>query len=195
MKKLKQIVFPLALPLAALLLASCFGIETELVIGKNGAGTIDMTYTLSSELAGLGDAAGNGRWLPVPVGREDFERTVSRIPGLRLASFSRKEEGGDCTCRVKLAFGNLDALMAFLGDTGGNAALNTKGGVSSLRLALVDGFPQDNKNFLDFIRSQSEGRTFTLRVKSSLGNQTFEYQIPMGELLSSPDPVLLEIPL
>ena len=70
--------------LTAFMLTACLGMETEIAIKQNGSGTVNMTYRISNELFSLGALPGNEDSPPVPVGREDFERTFNRIPGMEM---------------------------------------------------------------------------------------------------------------
>lgn len=100
--------------LTAFMLTACLGMETEIDIKQNGSGTVNMTYRISNELFSLGALPGNEDSPPVPVGREDFERTFNRIPGMEMVSYSEKDGGGDRVFLVKAKFDNLDALVNFL---------------------------------------------------------------------------------
>jgi hypothetical protein len=99
--------------LTALMLTACLGMETEIDIKQNGSGTVNMTYRISNELFSLGTLPGNKNSPPVPVGREDFERTFNRIAGVEMVSYSEREGGGDKFFSVKAKFENLDALVNF----------------------------------------------------------------------------------
>ncbi|GHT76702.1 hypothetical protein FACS1894124_8630 [Spirochaetia bacterium] len=71
-------------------LGSCIGMSADITIRRNGSGVLALEYRMSRELESLGKLDGNERWLPIPVGKADFERTTDRIPGLALKSFSSK---------------------------------------------------------------------------------------------------------
>jgi hypothetical protein len=83
-----------------------------------------LEYRLSKELEGLGKLDGNERWLPVPVGKADLERTVDRVEGLKLVSFSSKEDGKDIVYSVRLDFDSPRALTGFLDASGTLAELD-----------------------------------------------------------------------
>jgi hypothetical protein len=122
--------------LIAFMLTACLGMETEIDIKQDGSGTIDMTYRISNELFALGTLPGNESSPPVPVGREDFERTFNRIPGTELISYSEREDGGDRLFLVKAKFANLEALAAFLDAHGKQAVLEQKGGKTILSVSF-----------------------------------------------------------
>jgi hypothetical protein len=122
--------------LAAFMLTACLGMKTEIEIKRNGSGTADMTYRISNELFSLGATGGNEGLPPIPVGRDDFERTFNRIQGMEMTSYSEKEDGGDRLILVKSKFDSLDALVSFLDASGKQATLERKDGKTVLSLKL-----------------------------------------------------------
>jgi hypothetical protein len=113
---------------------SCVGVSADVTIRKNGSGFITLEYRISGELESLGRLDGNARWPSVPVGRADFERTVARIPSMRIASFSSKKRDGDIVNKVKLSFGDTGALLKFFDALGGGARLIRENGHNLLAL-------------------------------------------------------------
>jgi hypothetical protein len=128
---------------AALALAGCFGFEADIDIKQNGSGTIDAVYCVSRELLAIGTRGGNERLPAIPVGRQDFERSVSRVSGLSLAAYSEKDEENDRVFRVKLRFDSLDALAAFLDSQGRSAEAAQTDGKTSLTLSFAVGTALD----------------------------------------------------
>ncbi|MDR3357219.1 MAG: hypothetical protein LBO04_08570 [Spirochaetaceae bacterium] len=120
--------------LAALIFTACLGMETEIDIKQNGSGTINMTYRVSEELFSMGTLPGNEGSPPVPVGKEDFERTFDRIPGMEMLSYSEKNDGGDRLFLVKAKFDDLDAMTDFLDGQGRQAAIERKDGKTVLSI-------------------------------------------------------------
>jgi hypothetical protein len=109
----------------------------------NGSGKITLEYRVSQMLESMGRLDGNERWPAIPVGKADFQRSIARIPGLRLASFSSKEtrrasDSGDLVTKAVVEFKNTDALLAFLDRTGSRATLVQENGTNILRLVLLD---------------------------------------------------------
>ena len=104
--------------LVLFLLSSCIGISMDITLNRDGSGTVTLEYLVSQSLESLGRLDGNERWNTIPVGRADFERTMDRLPGMKLLSFSSREFGKDIAINAKMEFANLRALMAFL-DAGG----------------------------------------------------------------------------
>jgi hypothetical protein len=141
---MKKTVYVCGLAVLWVMLNSCLGAQADISIRANGSGKIALEYRVSSMLESMGRLDGNERWPAIPVGRADFERTVARIPGLRLKSFSAKEVrnratgGSDLVTKVTLEFNHTDALLAFLDASGGSASLIQNSGKNTLRLVLQE---------------------------------------------------------
>jgi hypothetical protein len=168
------------------------GIDSKITIERDGAAVMELVYRVSAELQKLGGQDGNERWLSIPVGRADFERSAARISGMSVESFSSRIEGNDRVERVRLKFSGTDALMAFLSGALDNASLSSQ----SLRLTLSRGGPLD-PDTRDLVQKSAEGYKCRISVQSSLNGsvKNFNYEIPMGELLSSEKELVLDIPL
>jgi hypothetical protein len=174
------------------LFSSCIGVDSKINIRRDGSGTIDLEYRVSEELQALGELDGNERKPTVPVGRLDFERSVSRVEGLSLVSYAEKRRDNDRIYTAALAFTGLEALTAFLSGALGGAVLDR----NSLSLSLSNGGKLDNA-LMELVQQQVSGYEFRLSVQSALGGETrnFEYAVPVGELLLTEDPVRLDIEL
>jgi hypothetical protein len=122
--------------LTALMLAACLGTETGINIKRDGSGTINMTYRLANELFMLETLPSNDGEPPFPVGKEDIERTFSRIPGMEMTSYSEKEDEGDRIFSIAAKFDSLDALASYLDGQGDLAAIRYDGGMTSLSMNL-----------------------------------------------------------
>jgi hypothetical protein len=136
-------------------LGSCIGLQAGFNIRKNGSGTVNLEYRFPRSIESLGKLDGNERWQTVPVGRADFERSVERLPGLRVASFSSRDDGTDIINRVKLEFESIDALIPFLAGTGREAAFAEADGKKQLSLILYPGAPDADPDLLALIREIS----------------------------------------
>jgi hypothetical protein len=126
--------------LTAFMLTACLGMESEIDIKQNGSGTVNMTYRISNELFSMGALPGNENYPPVPAGREDFERTFNRIPGMEMTSYAEKADARDRIFLIKASFDNLDALVKFLDAQGKQASLEHKDGKTILSIKFdIDG--------------------------------------------------------
>ncbi|MDR1374061.1 MAG: hypothetical protein LBJ24_03720 [Treponema sp.] len=203
---------------ALVLFTSCIGIKSDIVIRGDESGTINLEYRIARGLESMGKLDGTEKWPPGPVGRTDFERTAARVPGLRVASFSSRTEDGDLVNRIRLEFASLDALTGFL-DAGGNlAALYREQGGTRLVLVLGGGNSgAADPALLELVRSSAEtyrldfsltlpgdgAFTFIDSTGRSLAGppagavnirgRTAAFSCPIGDLLASAEPVILEM--
>jgi hypothetical protein len=152
---MKRIVYCLLLASLALMV-SCLGASADIVMRADGSGSVTLKYRVSQMLESLGRLDGNERWPAIPVGRADFERSVARIPGLHLSSFSVTEaprrysrplssrkapntlSDKDLITNVKLDFKDTAALLAFLDSAGNHASIVQENGKNTLCLVLLD---------------------------------------------------------
>jgi hypothetical protein len=211
----------MALPLlcAAFVFSSCVGASMEIVVRRDGSGTIALEYRLSRELESLGKLDGNENWPAVPVGKADFERSAARIGGLSLRSFSKKNAAADTLYQARLDFASLEALVRFLDDTGRSASLSKEGGKNRLVLSFNNaaGLVEADEKLLELLASSFEGYALDfgitlpwqpeLRVadgrgallesppagKALLQGNRISFSAPMADLLSAPEPAVLEI--
>jgi hypothetical protein len=202
--------------LAALMFSSCVGVTSEILLRRDGSGTISLEYRFSRELEALGKLDGNERWPSLPAGKADFERTLARLEGLSLGSFTTKTTGKDVINQVKLDFAGLEALVRFLDASGQRASLAREGGKNRLTL-VFSGAGRADPELLTLLGAAMEGYSLdfgiTLPQEPELripdGNGGFReippagtvtvqgkragFSVPLAELLSSPAPVTLEI--
>ncbi|GHV30796.1 hypothetical protein AGMMS4952_18330 [Spirochaetia bacterium] len=206
--------------LTAFMFSSCVGVVQEILIRRDGSGTVSLEYRFSRELETLGKLDGNENWPPLPVGKADFERTVARIPGLSLHSFTTKTAGQDIVNQVKLSFSSTEALVHLLngsaGGSGQRASLVREGNRNRLTLGWSGGGDTDPE-LLSLLGAAMEGyilefgltlpQTPELRILDGNGRaretppagtvtvqgKRAGFSVPMAGLLSSPEPFTLEI--
>ena len=121
-----------------LILNSCFGASAGISVRADGSGKLALEYRVSELAESLGRLDGNERWHTVPVGRADFERSLARLPGLRLKSFSEKRVGNDSVTKAEIEFKTPEALAAFLDGNGKQARFSKENGTNRLTLILLD---------------------------------------------------------
>jgi hypothetical protein len=126
--------------LSTLLFSSCIGVKADITLKADGSGRIGLEYRVSRQLDGLGQLDGNLNQPTIPTGKQDFERSIGRLPGLRLVSFSSKQDERDIINKAEIDFASLEALIPFLDAAGEGASLSQAGGKTSLRLTLSQGF-------------------------------------------------------
>jgi hypothetical protein len=196
---------------------SCIGISGDISIRSNGSGKINLEYRIPQSLKTLGELDGNEGRQTIPTGRADFERTLARLPGTRLGSFSTKNEDGDIINRAELEFDRIESLLAFLDASGEGAVLGKDGGKNKLSLILLRGLTNADPDLLALIREVSGNYRFSLsfsvpgeaalECKDGAGNRAelpqsakivpagkkVSFAIDMGELLSLPGGLGLDV--
>ncbi|MDR2807827.1 MAG: hypothetical protein LBB43_02340 [Spirochaetaceae bacterium] len=193
--------------MVVLLLGSCLGIRSNIAIKANGSGTVMMEYRISQAIQSIGKLDGNANWPTVPVSKEDFERSIIRIPGLKLRSFKTKTTDNDIVMTIKLEFVDLDALVNFLDATGRHASIVQDGGKKQLTLVLSDEHSIDS-DLINLAALLSTGYMFELHFsmpetgtlsvvdvngKPIQGVNRTSLAIPMSQLLSYRDGVELKL--
>lgn len=187
----------------SLLLLSCVGVSSKITLNQDGSGIIQMEYRISGELESMGKADGNDKWLPVPVGRADLERTAARVSGLSLVSYSTRVSGKDSVHSAEFSFASIEALSAFLDSQGQQCRADFKG----KRIAFS--FPQQkesNPGHKEMVTEALQGYDFSFSIampgqanvlwldkegktlQNITGsfvtrNNTVEYTVPMAQLV------------
>jgi hypothetical protein len=156
-----------AAALAALLfLSSCIGVNADISLNADGSGTVRLEYRLSRLLKTLGEQDGNERWYPLPVGKADFERSLARLPGLSLLSFTSKDDGKDLIVTVKLGFSDPRALVSFLDACGEGAVYAGTNNSGRLFLVLYGGGKETNRELQNLFAEAASG--YSVRISLSL---------------------------
>jgi len=203
------------LPLLLILLNSCLGVSMNVILNKDGTGTIMLSYQVSRALDTLGKLDGNENWNTVPVGKADFERTIERLPGMKLLSFASREDEKNTIIDVKMEFSSPGSLLAFLDASGRNSVFQGDGNSGSLTLNLADSNGIKNPSLIKLIADISGnynvqmGMTFhnqgNLLLLDDSGNaaaisgvdiqsqgKTVSFSIPTSEILSSQKGIIAE---
>jgi hypothetical protein len=201
--------------IAAFVLNSCLGVSADITIKADGSGKIDLEYRVSQALESLGRFDGNEGMPAIPVGKVDFERSVARIPGLKLSEYSAKDVrgasgGADLVTKTALDFKDTGALLAFLDSTGSGASMVQAGEGRLLRLSLLEPSTVTDPDLLALLKKISEGYDFSISfnlpknasiemipsvpaAKLVSNGKRVSFSIGMGELLALKDGMVLEI--
>lgn len=204
----KKVSIIALLGILVLSLSSCLGVNSNVTIRQNGSGTIQLEYRLSRMFEALGKLDGNEKQLPLPVSRTDFERTISRVPGLQLTSYATSQDQKDILIKAELSFANLDALTGFLDASGQSVRLANEGGNRAMGLVLVRGIKNVDKDLENLVRTVFAGYTIDMRFnlpstptvstvgkigQSAVTGTTARYTSPVTDLVLSPEPVELRL--
>jgi hypothetical protein len=203
------------LPLVVFVLVSCIGSRSDITLRRDGSGSVNLEYRVSRTAESLGKQGGNEAWPPLPVGREDFERTLARTPGLTLRSFKLETGEKDLLYRVKLDFSRPEALLGFLDATGQRARWIGEGEGLALTLGAPVEIP--DPAFRETLAAAFGGYEYELRFtlpgpvslrlsdgegrerepprdsRVSTGGNRALFSCPMAELLALTEPLVMEI--
>ena len=194
-------------------LASCLGASSQIKINSNGSGTIKQEYRISHQLQSMGNTDGGESSLPLPTGKEDLERTVERVPGLRLVSYSQREDEKDLIINAEFAFDSPEALAALMenGDQQLNVDIKNKkirlhlpageSGEEAFKSMLIAAFAGYDFSFSISVPGSVKAAWYDESGKAvqkypgtlSARNSTVEYTVPMGELVYLENSLELEI--
>jgi hypothetical protein len=160
---LQRIIFLL---LILTFFSSCIGLSMDIQLRKDGSARLVMEYRISGMAEVIGKLDGNENWPIIPVGRADWERTIERISGASLVSFSSRQNQQDIITNVTLNFDNTEAMLKFLDPAGKRASLIAN------QLELIINEPLSttiNDHLLELVRQVTERYTFTISF-SAEGN-------------------------
>ena len=199
--------------LVLLLFVSCIGAASQVTLASDGSGSILLEYRISSELESLGRLDGNQYQPPLPAARTDLERSVARISGLDLVSYSSRQDGKDIVYRAELSFSSPQALTAFFDSSGRLFRIDFSGRKLIISLMETGSVDTAFKEFADgFLHGYEFSVSFT--VPGTAGTQwvgadgsissrfpgvcfvsgpTVQYTVPMTELVFLESPLFLEI--
>ena len=111
----------------------------DITLNQNGSGTLALEYQISASLDSLGKLDGNERWNTIPLGKADFERTLDRLPGMKLLSHTSREHGKNLVINAKMEFTDLSVLIAFLDAGGLRSSFTGDGSSGRITLTLSEG--------------------------------------------------------
>ncbi|MCL2720095.1 MAG: hypothetical protein FWD47_01975 [Treponema sp.] len=190
MKKnnVKKTIFIL-LVIAVILFNSCIGISYDIQLNRDGSGKITMEFKISRLLDDLGGLDGNESMPTIPLSRQDWERTVERIPGTKLSSFSTRNTAQDTIISVVVDFSNTEALLAILEDSGNKSSINHNGRTGSFDLIIFYGPTEEyDDNVLVLARSFFNGYDYTFSF-SAPENSTMSLTNGSGASINVPQSI------
>jgi len=176
------------LPVLLLMLNSCIGLSLDIKINRDGSGTLTFEYRVSRSLESLGSLDGNASKLAIPVGREDWEKTIQRINGASIASFSAKQSGQDTAYTIKINFDNPQTLRAIIDPSGEKTQIAVNNNSGKLKLILLDkaASAEYDRNLLDLARVLFKDYNFSISF-SAHGNSTLSFTNGQGREIARPE--------
>jgi len=174
------------LTLCAFFLNACIGISADIQLNRDGSGKLIMEYRISNTLSNMGSLDGNASQPAIPLSKQDLERTIERIPGLRLSSYSKRETLQDNIINITLDFSNSQALLAYLDPESAKASISHNGQSGNLNLIIYNepnsGF---DENLIALMRSLYTDYNFSISFSAG-GNSTMTITDGNGNAMPSP---------
>lgn len=192
--------------LTVVLLSSCIGIESEILLRQDGTGVLTLSYQISQFMKNI-DAGREEKQLPLPVNEEEFVRTAEGIEGLRLTDIDEREDEENVYIRAELEFDSVDAVNA-LGRAGEiGITLENRGDTNIFRQVIFAG--QDGEeiteNSLEMLDTFFQGYDLVYSIilptpvqshtlgELSADGRTVTYTTTVPEILKASQPLVLEI--
>jgi hypothetical protein len=155
----------------------------DIQMRRDGSGRINMEYRVSNMAEVIGRLDGNENWPIVPVGRADFERSIERIEGMRIVSFSSREGTQNTVYNITLEFNNTDALVKFLDSSGGSVSFEA----GRLDIVLLDSYSQIiNPELLELMQQVFSGYNLSISFSAD-GNSTMAVTDGAGNQMPPPE--------
>ena len=192
--------------LTVVLLSSCIGIESEILLRQDGTGVLTLSYQISQFMKNI-DAGREEKQLPLPVNEEEFIRTAEGIEGLRLTDIDEREDEENVYIRAELEFDSVDAVNA-LGRAGQiGITLENRGDTNMFRQVIFAGQEGEEitEDSLEMLETFFQGydlvyaiilptpvQSYTLGELSADG-RTVTYTTTVPEILKASQPLVLEV--
>ena len=207
MKKYSHLKATFVTLLIIFLLSSCIGIESRIRISNDGSGQLTLKYRVSRLITHLESTETNGNVVPLPLSREEFERTVKNTDGLELVSYSRKEDEVDIHIKAKVNFNSIEALSAMDNRTENSFSLRSEQGnsvISQIIYAGSDG-QAPTRDSLEMMETFFSGYNLTFIIetpaeiyKHNLGElsadkRSVTYQISIPQMLADTMKKIFEV--
>jgi len=192
--------------LSVVLLSSCIGIESEILLRQDGTGVLTLSYQISQFMKNI-DAGREEKQLPLPVNEQEFVRTAEGIEGLRLTDIDEREDEENVYIRAELEFDSVDAVNA-LGRAGEiGISLENQGETNTFRQVIFAGQEGEEitEDSLEMIETFFQGYDLVYAItvptpvqSHSLGDlsadgRTVTYTITVPEILKASQPLVLEV--
>ena len=173
------------------LFSSCLGIDFDISLNSNGSGILTLEYRVSKHLDSLGRLDGNERWNTIPTGRADIERTMDRLPEMKLLSYSSSEDEKDIISNARIEFETIQALLSFLDTIGARSVYRGNPNSGSLELTLSEGRDNINSSLSRLTTEVFSSYMVNMRMNFPNGRNS-SFSFPINDILSSPDRVTVE---
>ncbi len=189
------------------ILSSCLGIESRMVLKRDGSGTLTLNYKISRMIKDLELQNGEKGLLPLPVSEEDFRRAAENAEGIRLLSVKQSEDEENINIEARLEFDRVEALNGLSASGQMQLSENTGNGLRKLRQVISSGAGEEevSAQTLEMLEAFFAGYELSFLIETpvsikqhSLGTlsedgKRLTYVVTIPELFRSPRDRILEI--
>jgi hypothetical protein len=208
-------------------MASCMGAESKIKIQNDGSGNINFSYRISKTLLEMGNSMeeqgdeavdesmdepeeeGNSN-VPLPITKEDFEKSVEGIEGLELINVIQTETEQDIIITAELKFDDVEALSEAEAFSEWPITFEKDGDLYVFTQIISEGTGDDPEAAMDeetigMVESMFEGYEFIFSVEApspikehtvgelSPDKKTVTYTIPVADMMRVKDQLELVI--
>ncbi|RPJ06918.1 MAG: hypothetical protein EHM28_09010, partial [Spirochaetaceae bacterium] len=92
---------------------SCIAFDSTMKLNENGSGKFVIQYRISQMLKNMGEKENPEAEPanPFPFSKQEVEKSLSNVPGIKLNSVTEWEDEQDMYVKVDLDFTNIEALQ------------------------------------------------------------------------------------
>jgi len=204
-RKVHLLIKSFCIGICSFFLFGCLSVKSDITLSKDGSGNLSLSYAVSKMMANIGRTEDDGRFIPLPVNREDFEKVVRSSEGLSLTSYKQSEDAENILIEAVISFEKADSLSALYGRAQGEGvAFKEEGGRRMFSQFIYGGLSgEPDPESLSLIETIFQGYNLSFSVTApsrilsanmgTIQNNTVSYTVSIPALLQKREPVSLEI--
>ena len=188
-----------------LITVSCIGIDTEINFKDSQSGTVKIKYRVSKMVIKTAEIDSDSSFLPLPIEEKDFREKAAENNGLTLVSFKKEDTGEEIFITAEYSFENIESLNAAAG-SGGETVITVERKLG--RTVYSHRIYSGNNGNIDTETMQVITDLFSrypVKItvitpsdikdlnRGSSQNNRAEIDMTVPEILSSEEPVVIEI--
>ena len=203
--KINKIVKAAVIIIMLILTVSCISIETEIKFSDNNSGTVKLKYRVSKMVVKTSEIDSDSSFLPLPLEEKDFIAKAAENDSLSLVSFKREESSDEVFISAEFSFSDIDGLNAAAGSAAEPVITVDKKLTKTVYTHLL--YPGSNNNIdtetMQVITDLYSNYPVKITViapsdiktvnMGNAQNNKAEIQMTIPEILSSEDPVSIEL--
>lgn len=179
-------------------LASCIDIDTRIRFQGDGSGTLALHYRVSHLIVDLGKGGDATRSVPLPIEKEDFDRSLEGVAGVRMTRWDRSEDELDIIIQAEISFDRVESLAQIESFRSSQPTLSVSGTGSTYSQIVLQAEKEpvtdDTLSMLDAL-FEGYGISFTVEAPSSIRDRgigtvgsdgrTWSWKTTVKELIQS----------